>query len=158
MNSSMSWMQKQVTWRSCPNAYGFYTHWNAICYQVSTYILMGGWSLCSVDSGRKDQGLIYRSFYTLFMHHPEVDSCSIPTSFWDNLELYQWREIFTLGKTSGSKHDLTFCLEGKWSDGIVHWFTVCRNGLIKWSETWKEFGCRIGEKDIWRNMWIVFSK
>lgn len=58
----------------------------------------------------------------LFGHQPEVDSYSITSAFCDNPEIQQWREIFTVGRTSGSIHAHTFCLEWEIARcAIFHW-------------------------------------
>ena len=74
-----------------------------------------------------------------------MGSCRITTAFWDNPERHQRRKIFIEGRTSGSTHGYTFCLEKEMGRClIVHCLMVYR----KWTgwmvrnleSTWLEAG------------------
>jgi hypothetical protein len=146
LGQSRSWRHKQVTWRNCSNAYGFNSCYNAICCQACTYSLMGC-SLWSADWRIEDWDLVYWWFCTLCRHHLEVDSCSITTPFWDNTEIYRWRKIFKVGRTSGITHGITVCLEEAMARCmIVHWLMgysqwigwMVRDFERSWLENWWE--------------------
>lgn len=49
----------------------------------------------------------------LYRYHTDMDSCSVTAPFWDKPERYEKREMFMMGRNSGSAHGHTFYLEGR---------------------------------------------
>ena len=115
-----------------------------------------GKTLGSVDRGREDLGLVYRWVCTICRYHPEVDSCSNTTPFWDIPEGQRWREIFPLGRTWSCASGCSLCLEGEMTRCVIIYWFMGHGQWFGWmvrdlEGTWLK---KVGDKEIWgRGMW-----
>lgn len=130
-------------WPKCPWTplllYGFLS--------PSLHLVLHGELPVTIDRGKEDSGLVYRRFCIPCQNYWKVDSCSIMTTSWDNLEGEWWREILPMDKTSSTETDCSFCLEGKMNRcTVIYWFMDCDQWLVwivketsmerTWLENW----------------------
>lgn len=96
-----SWRYKHATWKSCPNAFGFYSCHDAIC-QVSTYSFI----VCSIRLKKKRLGSGFVMVLCV-IQPPQSGQLRHTTLFWDFPERHLWRKMFTVHRTLVSAHGQT---------------------------------------------------
>lgn len=94
-DSSRFWRHKQVKWKSCPNAYSFYSCYNAGWCQECTCKLMR----CDPWWLRKRRlGPISLMTLSVLQSPHKNGQLQCNSCFWDNRERHQRREVFTVGR------------------------------------------------------------
>ena len=131
------WRPNQVTWKKWLKC--LWSPFRLYCFPSLKPVPMASWGFPCDQLKRKSElrpGL--RMVQYGVQAPPSVDSCNPTVPFWDIPEGQQWREILPVGRTPNSAPGCSLYVKGEtdaWS--YTNPWAVA-NGLVGWSETWKE--------------------